>query len=227
MVADTNKYALRMENENEEIHKREFVNAVNDHSGPSEIQKLQVMIQEQNEKICALTMKKTDNPGFDLPTEIRQLSHNVARLMEQFNDYEQPPNNLFRHGQESQSYDRPFQKYDRPPTTATCHFCGIKGHLMKDCPLDISVEDCNITRKLKKGEDRQMSFVDGKGTLNTEPPTSGTWFSTVSPSVINCALEDITLIRQGDDNIKDTPLGKANLILTSVGETGASWLTGQ
>ncbi|KZS19508.1 Uncharacterized protein APZ42_014027 [Daphnia magna] len=126
MVADTNKYALRMENEKEEIHKREFVNAVNGHSGLhySEIQKLQVVIQEENEKICALNMKKTDNPGFDLHTEVRQLSHNVARLMEQFNNrtnnsnfrtgsqeyYEQPPNNLFRHGQERQSYDRPSQK---------------------------------------------------------------------------------------------------------------------
>ena len=164
MVADTNKYALRMENEREETHKREFVNAVNGHSGPSEIQKLQDMIQEQQEKICALTMKKTDDSGFDLHAEVRQLSHNVARLMEQFNNRtnnsnfrtksqeynERPPNSLFRHRQERQSYDRPSQTYDRPrispfskrpsivhfetpPTTATCHFCGIKGHLMKDC----------------------------------------------------------------------------------------------
>ncbi|KAK4045340.1 hypothetical protein OUZ56_032877 [Daphnia magna] len=55
-----------------------------------------------------------------------------------------------------------------------------------------------------------MHFVDGKWTLNTDPPTGGAWFSTASPSVINCALEDITLIRQGANNIIDTPLGKAN-----------------
>ncbi|KAK4030937.1 hypothetical protein OUZ56_024362 [Daphnia magna] len=93
----------------------------------------------------------------------------------------------------------------------TTDFFGQKIIVPETIALDTSVEDCNIMGKLKKCENRQMHFVDGKWTLNTEPPTSGTWFSTVSLSVINCALEDIMLIRQGDDNIIDTPLGKANV----------------
>ncbi|KZS10260.1 Uncharacterized protein APZ42_025311 [Daphnia magna] len=93
----------------------------------------------------------------------------------------------------------------------TTDFFGQKIIVPETIALDTSVEDCNIMGKLKKFEHRQMHFVDRKWTLNPGPPTSGTWFSTVSPSMINCALEDITLIRQGDDNIIDTPLGKANV----------------
>ncbi|KAK4027236.1 hypothetical protein OUZ56_016248 [Daphnia magna] len=37
-----------------------------------------------------------------------------------------------------------------------------------------------------------------------DPPTIGSWFSTVSPYVINCMMEETRLIRQGADDIIET-----------------------
>ncbi|KAI9558428.1 hypothetical protein GHT06_015212 [Daphnia sinensis] len=122
MVADTNKYALRMENEKEEIHKRNLLMqsmAIVDHR------------KFKNYRSRYKSKMKKYVPSPRKRPIILVLTFTLKTGSQEY--YEQPPNSLFRHRQERQSYDRPFQKNDRAPTTATCHFCGIKSHLMKDC----------------------------------------------------------------------------------------------
>ncbi|KAK4007541.1 hypothetical protein OUZ56_012699 [Daphnia magna] len=77
--------------------------------------------------------------------------------------------------------------------------------------LETSLTECTIMAKTKRWNDVQMNLTDDKLTYTPDPSTIGSWFSTVSPYVINCMMEETRLIRQGEDDIIETPLGKAKV----------------
>ncbi|KZS08168.1 Uncharacterized protein APZ42_027967 [Daphnia magna] len=77
--------------------------------------------------------------------------------------------------------------------------------------LETSLTECTIMAKTKRWNDVQMNLTDDKWTYTPDPSTIGSWFSTVSPYVINCMMEETRLIRQGEDDIIETPLGKAKV----------------
>ncbi|KZS10057.1 Uncharacterized protein APZ42_025556 [Daphnia magna] len=87
-----------------------------------------------------------------------------------------------------------------------CGRCMIINHITTDffgqqiivpetVALETSLTECTIMAKTKRCNDVQMNLTDDKWTYTPDPSTIGSWFSTV--------------IRQGEDDIIETPLGKA------------------
>ncbi|KAK4005017.1 hypothetical protein OUZ56_006741 [Daphnia magna] len=93
----------------------------------------------------------------------------------------------------------------------TTDFFGQQIIVPETVALETSLAECTIMAKTKRCNDIQMNLADDKWTHTPDPPTIGSWFSTVSPYVINCMMEETRLIRQGADDIIETPLGKANV----------------
>ncbi|KAK4024631.1 Uncharacterized protein APZ42_013298 [Daphnia magna] len=91
----------------------------------------------------------------------------------------------------------------------TTDFFGQQIIVPETVALETSLTEYTIMAETKRCNDVQMNLTDDKWTYTTDPSTIGSWFSTVSLYVINCMMEETRLIRQGEDDIIETPLGKA------------------
>ncbi|KAI9562512.1 hypothetical protein GHT06_009954 [Daphnia sinensis] len=181
LVAETNKYALRLDGEKEEKDKREFINAVESNSTNIEILKA---IEKIPETINALATgsrypqkvpEKDGNPQRLASAEqVDRLEKAVTRLIENsdrntnrfsnnsnfrqansyqtsngYNQYKQnfnipqnyntPPPQFVSNSpsryQINNPPPRPFFTTQYPPRSdmTTCHSCGMKGHVKRDC----------------------------------------------------------------------------------------------
>ncbi|KAK4007622.1 hypothetical protein OUZ56_012776 [Daphnia magna] len=93
----------------------------------------------------------------------------------------------------------------------TTDFFGQQIIVQETVALETSLTECTIMAKTKLCNDVQMNLTDDKWTYTPDPSTIGSWFSTVSPYVINCMMEETRLIRQGEDDTIEIPLGKAKV----------------
>ena len=94
----------------------------------------------------------------------------------------------------------------------TTDFFGQQIIVPETIALETSHTECVIMAKAKRCTDIQMHLADEKWTHTPEPSTIGAWFSTISPYAVNCVYEETMLIRQGSDDMIETPLGKASIL---------------
>ncbi|KZS06474.1 Uncharacterized protein APZ42_030058 [Daphnia magna] len=98
----------------------------------------------------------------------------------------------------------------------TTDFFGQQTIVPDTVALETSLTECTIMAKTKRCNDVQMKLTADKWTYTPDPSTIGSWFSTVSPYVINCMMEETRLIRQAQMTSSKLLLEKQ--ILVSSGE---------
>lgn len=76
-------------------------------------------------------------------------------------------------------------------------------------PMETSAAECQIMRQSLRCNDKPMTLSDNKWSYNEEPEIVGYWLYTVTVEIINCAVEEISLLQEKEEDDLITPLGSA------------------
>ncbi|XP_045035981.1 LOW QUALITY PROTEIN: uncharacterized protein LOC116934869 [Daphnia magna] len=91
----------------------------------------------------------------------------------------------------------------------TMNFFGQTVIVPEKIPIDTTASECYKMINTKKCEGYEMTLSDEKYVFSHEPRSDGYWMRTVDSEILNCALEQIQLFQQMEDEDFPTPIGKA------------------
>uniref|UniRef100_A0A0N8AEJ0 Retrovirus-related Pol polyprotein from transposon n=1 Tax=Daphnia magna TaxID=35525 RepID=A0A0N8AEJ0_9CRUS len=92
----------------------------------------------------------------------------------------------------------------------TMNFFGQTVIVPEKIPIDTTASECYKMINTKKCEGYEMTLSDEKYVFSHEPRSDGYWMRTVDWETLNCALEQVQLFQQMEDEDFPTPIGKAS-----------------
>ncbi|KZS05634.1 Uncharacterized protein APZ42_031125 [Daphnia magna] len=83
--------------------------------------------------------------------------------------------------------------------------------VLKRITMETTAVECDTMRHSRRCNESSMMKSENKWIFNQEPEDVGYWLRTTPVGTVNCMLEEVVLSRIDEEDMINTPLGKANV----------------